>query len=88
MPQLQLLKCQLTVQQLLKLLQLKLHLWEVQQVLNHVKAPLISAPSGPDGLPAQGMAGSEVSWVTLSEVATEDSFSVVNQDQDIKPEDL
>jgi hypothetical protein len=51
-------------------------------------APVIATlPSGPAGLPAQGMAGSMTSWANASEAPTEDSFEVLGQSQ-INQDDL
>lgn len=48
---------------------------------------IAALPSGPAGLPAQGMAGSMNSWANASEVPTEDSFEVLSQGQ-INQDDL
>jgi hypothetical protein len=56
---------------------------EVPETLPVIATP----PSGPAGLPAQGMAGSMTSWANASEAPTEDSFEVLSQSQ-INQDDL
>jgi len=56
---------------------------EVPETLPVIATP----PSGPAGLPAQGMGGSMTSWANASEAPTEDSFEVLSQSQ-INQDDL